>query len=669
MQNVSSTYNSIFADAAHRVEWKVTVNGTVYGEDKLVFSAGGDSRPKIRRALFSEAEPVIGKCLAASFSCAIVEASGNIPRMAELVPAFRLTLGATQSEWVTLGTFYIDTRKTDKSTGALMLTAYDRMLMADGENGKTYAELTGFTTWPQTMAAVATEIATIMGISIDSRTTVSSSMNVEYPNDLTMREVLGYIGTAHGGNWTITPGNKLRLVRITGNTDGVIVGTNGTKLETAPALTAWTGVTLYWDDENAYSAGTDTGRVLVCECPWATQAMANGILQVINGSTYQPYTMPGAILNLAAELGDQLTLGSSGDTVTGAVMEINITAGGLEQADIAAPGEAEIDHEYPYASAVDRSMRRSVRVGANYYGNTISREYGFKSELDSGAYGQFNADGIQFTDENGQQCLYYDANKGTFVFDGTLGANAMFTESLYAENGDVAELTVDQVSTSTRVKEFLLDTYYRQSAQYNDDNYIRISGKDVEWVTGSVVMVSNVAQTEQLENRKGVDMYWSKAIVSVTSDGYPLDADGDQIYITEDETLYPVMVYQYAELVKLSAAFELVSGTYVPQIILGAGDGSGGSQGKVWKDASGLRLQYVTSGGAKTLSVTLGDDGYVDVDRMRKPTAYNFSGIGNGSFTETVDGGTAQTYTVTKDGQGRITKITDPDGHETVVSW
>ena len=53
-----------------------------------------------------------------------------------------------------------------------------------------------------------------MGVELDSRTALNGSYQVEYPNDYTMREVLGYIGAVNGGNWNITETGKLRLVRL-----------------------------------------------------------------------------------------------------------------------------------------------------------------------------------------------------------------------------------------------------------------------------------------------------------------------------------------------------------------------------------------------------------------------------------------------------------------------
>lgn len=637
MQTTSALYKSIFADPAHAVEWKITVNGTDYTGEKIAASAGGDSRPKLGRALMSGSEPTVGECIAATFSCAIFEASSAVPRMATVVPAYRLVLGAQASEWITLGTFYIDVRQVDKESGALQLNCYDRMLVADGAGGATYADLTGFDEWPQSMSAVAAEIASIMGISLDARTSIHTGDGymVDYPNDYSMREVLGFIAAAHAGNWTITPSNTLRLVPLTGGTGTLNVGAAAAGLRTSPALAAWTGVTVYWADEEAYEAGSDSGRVLTCDCPWATQDTADDMLTALSGSAYQPYTADGAIIDLALELGDVVTVGLPSDTVTGPVMDINITGGGLEQADIAAPGEDEIDHEYPYASYIDRSLKRKVGLNTAYYGVTISRQKGLEIKRTDGASeALFNSDVFTMRaliDGTMKDRIYFDPIKGDYVFDGALGADAVFTDSLYAEQGDIAELTVDRLSTSRRIRKYILqDT--------SDDNFIKIQDQYIRWVTGTIISSTGIltedglnlltesgiplteevgsAATEQATNRYGQGLYWQKEPVGHTSDGYPTDADGVQIYATTNPTQWPVAVYKYTELVKSEYAFDMVGQNYIPQVILGAGDENGNSKGYIYKDELGFYLRYKSSE-AKNVDIRFSDDGFVDAMHRR----------------------------------------------------
>ena len=689
----SATYNSIFA-GEHSVEWRITINGTDYGMSDIARSAGGgNALPVIKREMFSGNTPVVGCCVAGTFECTIFEASENVPRMATVIPAFRITDGTNTSEWITLGTFYIDTRSVDKSTAALSLFCYDRMLVADGVDGKSYADVTAFTTWPQTMSAVVSEIATIMGITVDSRTVINGGTGymVDYPNDYTMREVLGFIAAAHCGNWTITADNKLRLVPLTGNSDTYALNSSTKTLQSSAQLTAWSGVTVYYDDESAYQSGDDTGRVLVADCPWATQDTADGMLAVIEGTQYQAYTAGGSFADLCLELGDIVTVGLTGDTVTGAVFSINTTCDVIEASDLVSPGEEELDHEYPYSSYVDRSLKRKVTLGQSYYGTEITRENGlqiFRSDGKSDV--TLNSDKMVFrglVDGIMKDQIYFDPASGRYIFDGALGADAIFTDSLYAETGDISELTVDRLSTSRRIRKYILgDT--------SDDNYIKIQDQYIQLITGTLKRnlalltegslkiltetgitlytesgeSGDIAPPVQAVNRYGQPLYWKSEPVGHTVDGYPLDADGNQIYATTDVTDWAVYTYAYDELIKAQLAFDQLGGgnNYIPTLIMGAGSGTGLLQGFLRKAENEFQIWYQNSQNLQR-GIFMGE--YTDIVGLRQTTQMDFSAWDAGQFSETIDGGHETTYMVQFDSQNRPVLIRDAQGHETEVIW
>ena len=664
MISTSTLYNNIFATQNHSVEWKITINGVDYGMDKIAADVGGGHAiPHIHRQVFTGNAPSIGGCVSATFECSIFEASTNVPRMATVVPKYRLLTEMQTSEWITLGTFYIDTRTVDEINGILDLSCFDSMLKADGIEGKCYADVTSFDEWPQDMDDVVDEICGIIGVTLDSRTTIRSGTGyqVEYPNDLTMREVLGYIAVHHAGNFTITPANKLRLVPLTGNSDTLNLGTNTAQLHTAPAFSPWSKVTVYWADEEAYEAGSSTGRELVCESPWATQETANGILSSISGTTYLPYNGTGSFIDLALEVGDKATVGYTGEEITSPAFTIDVTAEVLEVAGIAAEGEQEIDHEYPYADYVDRSLRRKVGLNTAYYGVTISRQKGLEIKRTDGASeALFNSDVFTMRaliDGFMKDRIYFDPIKGDYVFDGALGADAVFTDSLYAEQGDIAELTVDRLSTSRRIRKYILqDT--------SDDNFVQIQDNYLRFITGSVSSTTPVQAT----NRYGQGLYWQEEPVGHTAAGYPTDEDGNQIYATTNQTDWPVYTYTYSELVKAEFAFQQESGTYVPVLTMGAGDNNGRTKGILHKAADGFDITFEDSNGNEQ-GLRMLSAGYMDLYGLRKPTELDFSGWNSGYFSEELDGQQTASWLVDFDSQGRPVLITDGDGHETAVVW
>lgn len=112
-------------------------------------------------------------------------------------------------------------------------------------------------------------------------------------------------------------------------------------------------VTLMVDDGNAVTAGDDTGVELAAECPHATQAMVNAILKSVKGYAYKMYSAAGASLDPAAELGDGITTGGVYSVI--AAIDDDGT-----YPDVAAPGEQEMEDEYPTEGPVTRRFNRQI---------------------------------------------------------------------------------------------------------------------------------------------------------------------------------------------------------------------------------------------------------------------------------------------------------------------
>ena len=134
--------------------------------------------------------------------------------------------------------------------------------------------------------------------------------------------------------------------------DKTYLGYNVERLETAPAFLPYSKVIAWYDDENAFVAGDDSGRVLEVDLPFATQAIVNRMLQQIKGYVYQPWEGTGAILDPAAELGDGVTVNG----VYSVLARVDTDFNALTVSEAAAPADEEVDHEYPYLSPTDRSL-------------------------------------------------------------------------------------------------------------------------------------------------------------------------------------------------------------------------------------------------------------------------------------------------------------------------
>ena len=685
MQATSATYRSLFTQANTYKEWRISVNGTQYGQDVIVKEVGNTNKePRVSRPTFLDT-PSVGNCYAAQFSCTFYFESSNIPRMATIIPSYRLRNGNQASEWITVGTFYVDVRYYDKASKTTDIVCYDDMLKTDGAEGKTYAELTQFDEWPQPMPAVVQEICTIVGIPLDARSTINTGAGytIGYPNDYTMREVLGFVAAAHGGNFIISPARALRLISIAGSAD-TVTSLGHQDLVLFEAFSAWSKVTLYYGDEEAYEAGTDTGRTLEAEDPWAEQSTANGILSVISGVSYIPFSVSVCLLDPAAELGDTVVfpVGQS-ITVSVKLWNIDLYCDSTSIVSIGAPGESAVDHEYPYVSSSARQMRRMVKLGQPYYGVIITKTKGIEIKRSDGASEAiFNSDVFAMRakiDGAMKDRIYFDPVRGDYVFDGALGVDAVFTESLYAELGYVSELTVDRLTTSRRVRKYLLgDT--------SDDNYIDIRDNSIRLITGSTVNYSELLtenddpllteggdaltcemqgyDTVQMVNRYGQRLYWQREIVSVNTQGYPFDENNKQVYATTESTEWPVLSYKYEEQVKAQYAFNLDGDIYVPQIVLGAGDENGNSRGYLYKRQTDLLMRYVSSLG-KNVDLQFSDEGFVDA--MHRRLASCQIDRTNGRLTYTVEGSETE-HTIDFDVDGAEVEFVWPDGHTCTVS-
>lgn len=110
-------------------------------------------------------------------------------------------------------------------------------------------------------------------------------------------------------------------------------------------------VTLFIDDEQAYTAGDDTGKELGGFCPSATQAMADNLLNQLKGYVYRGFSATAADIDPAAELGDGVTAGGLYSVIAQSVDDDGYF-------DLAAPKEPETEEEYPFAGPIRQEQRR-----------------------------------------------------------------------------------------------------------------------------------------------------------------------------------------------------------------------------------------------------------------------------------------------------------------------
>lgn len=136
--------------------------------------------------------------------------------------------------------------------------------------------------------------------------------------------------------------------------DATYIGNRAKSIKTSPEFDGLSKVILVVSDELQYESGTDTGRAITVRSPWGSQKAADDILERLRGFQYQPYTAKGAYIDPAVELGDGATVGG----VYSGIFEETVIFGKNFAADLSAPFEEELDHEYPYVSPQQRQIQR-----------------------------------------------------------------------------------------------------------------------------------------------------------------------------------------------------------------------------------------------------------------------------------------------------------------------
>ena len=235
----------------------------------------------------------------------------------------------------------------------------------------------------------------------------------------------------------------------------------------------------------------------------------------------------------------------------------------------------------------------------------------------------------------------------------TIVSNTIITNELYADYGAIADLTVDELRTD-----------YQKAARYLAGNtaaidFLHIYDECIDFRTGTVKRENGVPLTEQLHHGDRY-FWWREGREQMTS----LEDTGD-----------PVIVYQYAELLKGTLRFEdYTSGgvtTKVPTFVLGAGYGNAldpaKGRGFLRKGTNSFDV-WLHNNAGEDRGIFIGEQ-YTDIVGLRKTTEMDFSGWDNGAFSETIEGGVACAYAVSFDANGRPVKITDAVGHETVIVW
>lgn len=159
------------------------------------------------------------------------------------------------------------------------------------------------------------------------------------------------------------------------NFTNIPVGQEIEDMDISPVFQPYSGVEIITGENTSVFAGDRSGRVLTITNEWGTQAQAQNILNSLKatGFQYQPYVATGTILNPAAEVGDGITANG----IYSGIYKLSKRYSPLMIADVEAPQDEEVDHEYPYEPKQDREYKREIaeaRASISINENTITAE-------------------------------------------------------------------------------------------------------------------------------------------------------------------------------------------------------------------------------------------------------------------------------------------------------
>ena len=200
-------------------------------------------------------------------------------------------------------------------------------------------------------------------------------------------------------------------------------------------------VILNVDSEKYYQAGDDNGLTIEQDCPWATQAMADSILEKLQGFVYNPYSGSEALLDPAAELGDAITVGG----LYGILSTIGRNLDRQGAATIGAPKVDEIEDEYPYKTKERKKTDRTLANARSLISKT-AEEIRLEVQSISGETTELKVllDGVTVTDDEGTtrikgssietDTLYVKAANvtGTITADALVANSDIYSPNIYA---------------------------------------------------------------------------------------------------------------------------------------------------------------------------------------------------------------------------------------------
>lgn len=478
MQLRSNLWKELAASGNVKMETVVVIDGHEYAPKGDV----AISRTAGQNALS------IGNTITATVQFSVERVEGvTIPNTSAAVAKVRYVDGERVSEWMERGTFYVSRRQKNVVSDVLEFQGYDAMIKADAP----YPSLSGF---PKSMNGAVMEIARNMGVEVDGRTWTGFPTGADYyvplpANGEKMIKVLGYIGGACGGNWIITPRNKLRLVPLVSASGAASASDKAEIVAVMSGITTGepmtvTGVAV--TGQNSMLAGTETGAVVTLAAnPYITQATLNALLTRYNGLVYVPYEIKSGIYDPAAEIGDYLI---SREDIASVIWSESATYAPMFRGDLSAPFT-------PETSGTEQSISDAIGDTDGGYEDLSVRFYKFVNQSAVTVADGQSAEIINFdfAAGSGQDVVFHAEVRHTTATtetgnatDGWTVTDAILTVTYYINGAAVA---YQPVETETDGVNLLHLHYQWENGKYNAGNFravLAVSGGSVSIAAGDI---------------------------------------------------------------------------------------------------------------------------------------------------------------------------------------
>lgn len=557
MQSVSKLYTTLLSDPQCRKEHQVTIAGTVYGGSGYVTC-------ETAHPLFAQDTISVGGTCAAEIDLVIRDPQ-DIPKAALMHLDTRVTANGQASEWIPKGDYHVDTRQQDNASNTLTIHGFDRMIETEQP-----FKLNDRWTWPMPDDEVVQHICEQCSMELDERTVIRHDYTMSMPVNATCRDILSWIGAAHGGNWIMTDAGKLRLIRLRdavetsilveeygrfiqfGDTliqigpmdtkninadslkDNTNVGRRAAQITVSLKHKPVTKVVVSTSDETGFEAGTDEGETIYAYCPDGTQQMANDLLAYLGGYEYQPMQATDALLDPAAELGDGVTI----ENVYAILANVDITHDALYSADIGAPTQHETESEYgQFEGPATKEFKRQVREVGISIGKSLDALTVTVNDIDGRTTTiETTIDGITVTGEGGTTYIKPDS-----IETGSITGDKIKAGSINGDRIEAGTITGNEIKAGSIGTDELNSKYLNigDGKFVVDDGNITISGCDITLKDYSISGMK--LETDAVDNRCiGKDAVKSDQIYNGAVTAKKINARGLRIGPSDNDIQFEV---------------------------------------------------------------------------------------------------------------------------------